>query len=82
MTYHKPMTGSVPLCPLMFSWINMEQIGYISSCKRQFIRFILIRSVYAYPFGNRPAKIWYYIHFLKFISLRVNTQLPFGYRTL
>ena len=20
MTYHKPMTGIVPLCPLMFSW--------------------------------------------------------------
>ena len=27
MTYRKPMTGSVSLCPLMFSWLTLFGLG-------------------------------------------------------
>ena len=26
MTYHKPISGSFPLCPLMFSWLQNMRI--------------------------------------------------------
>ena len=39
MTYHKAMTGSVPFCPLMFSWQSTAPlIVGAQVCVRYFVR--------------------------------------------
>ena len=57
MTYHKAMTGSVPLCPLMFSWclpVTMTYHSQHSQCPSLSPRVLLV-STYSTLYPQNTA---------------------------